>query len=240
MSFTSTPSPREAPHDEHDRHLFPCRPAARRGRPAMVRPSHRLARRPRNLGLDRPDGHGLRPGLAPGPRRPRLHDLEQAHVRTPPTPRLARGGLRLAHGPGRRVARRPHRDAPFGQRRLRCLQGRHAAPPRDEQRAFEEFLGRLREAKDKAEFDQFMDDRARRARGRPPSDDATARPTARAAPARPGSRACGRGGGPPPFLHPARRPPMSATAPALHGLPDPVREPDFYAGVTSSAGSPGW
>lgn len=35
----------------------------------------------------------------------------------------------------------------------------------DEQRAFEEFLARLREAKDKAEFDAFMDDRARRAKG---------------------------------------------------------------------------
>jgi hypothetical protein len=41
----------------------------------------------------------------------------------------------------------------------------------DEQRAFEEFLGRLREAKDKAEFDQFMDDRARRARDPRPSDE---------------------------------------------------------------------
>ena len=34
----------------------------------------------------------------------------------------------------------------------------------DEQQAFEEFLARLREAKDKAEFDQFMEDRARAAR----------------------------------------------------------------------------
>jgi hypothetical protein len=34
----------------------------------------------------------------------------------------------------------------------------------EEQEAFESFLQRLREAKDKAEFDQFMDDRARRAR----------------------------------------------------------------------------
>ena len=34
----------------------------------------------------------------------------------------------------------------------------------DEQDAFESFLNRLREAKDKAEFDQFMADRARRAR----------------------------------------------------------------------------
>ena len=32
----------------------------------------------------------------------------------------------------------------------------------DEQEAFAEFLKRLREAKDKAEFDQFMADRARR------------------------------------------------------------------------------
>ena len=33
----------------------------------------------------------------------------------------------------------------------------------EEQDAFEAFLQRLREAKDKAEFDQFMDDRAKRA-----------------------------------------------------------------------------
>ena len=33
----------------------------------------------------------------------------------------------------------------------------------DEQKAFEAFLQRLREAKDKSEFDQFMDDRARNA-----------------------------------------------------------------------------
>ena len=32
----------------------------------------------------------------------------------------------------------------------------------DEQAAFEEFLQRLREARDKAEFDQFMDERAKR------------------------------------------------------------------------------
>ncbi len=31
----------------------------------------------------------------------------------------------------------------------------------DEQSAFEGFLGKLREAKDKAEFDQFMDERSR-------------------------------------------------------------------------------
>jgi len=33
----------------------------------------------------------------------------------------------------------------------------------DEQKTFESFLDRLREAKDKAEFDQFMEDRARKA-----------------------------------------------------------------------------
>ncbi|MBE3640340.1 DUF2852 domain-containing protein [Mangrovicoccus algicola] len=33
----------------------------------------------------------------------------------------------------------------------------------EEQDAFQEFLRRLREAKDKTEFDQFMEDRARRA-----------------------------------------------------------------------------
>ena len=31
----------------------------------------------------------------------------------------------------------------------------------DEQKSFEDFLQRLREARDKAEFDQFMDERAR-------------------------------------------------------------------------------
>lgn len=34
----------------------------------------------------------------------------------------------------------------------------------DEQQAFEDFLRRLREAKDKSEFDQFLDDRAAKAR----------------------------------------------------------------------------
>lgn len=34
----------------------------------------------------------------------------------------------------------------------------------DEQRSFEAFLERLRDAKDKAEFDQFMEERARKAR----------------------------------------------------------------------------
>ncbi|WP_121063600.1 DUF2852 domain-containing protein [Chachezhania antarctica] len=41
-----------------------------------------------------------------------------------------------------------------------------------EQQDFESFLGRLRDAKDKAEFDQFMDERSRVARA-PQSDDDT-------------------------------------------------------------------
>lgn len=40
----------------------------------------------------------------------------------------------------------------------------------DEQKAFEDFLARLRDAKDKAEFDQFMDERARAARAPRDSD----------------------------------------------------------------------
>lgn len=42
----------------------------------------------------------------------------------------------------------------------------------DEQHNFEEFLKRLRDAKDKAEFDQFMDDRASRTTQPDDADDA--------------------------------------------------------------------
>lgn len=42
----------------------------------------------------------------------------------------------------------------------------------EEQAAFEAFLQRLREAKDKAEFDEFMDDRAARARAPRPEEGA--------------------------------------------------------------------
>ena len=42
----------------------------------------------------------------------------------------------------------------------------------EEQAEFEAFLERLREAKDKAEFDQFMDERARDARDATPAEDA--------------------------------------------------------------------
>ena len=42
----------------------------------------------------------------------------------------------------------------------------------DEQQAFESFLERLREAKDKSEFDAFMDERAEAATGAANKDDA--------------------------------------------------------------------
>ena len=42
----------------------------------------------------------------------------------------------------------------------------------EEQREFKEFLDRLRHAKDKAEFDQFMAERGRRPQGPTPSPDA--------------------------------------------------------------------
>ncbi len=42
----------------------------------------------------------------------------------------------------------------------------------DEQDAFEKFLNRLREAKDKAEFDQFMEERAKAPKGDETASDA--------------------------------------------------------------------
>ena len=41
----------------------------------------------------------------------------------------------------------------------------------EEQREFKEFLDRLRHAKDKAEFDQFMAERGRRPQGPPPQPE---------------------------------------------------------------------
>ncbi|NAZ35419.1 DUF2852 domain-containing protein [Rubellimicrobium sp. CFH 75288] len=58
-----------------------------------------------------------------------------------------------------RTALRPSGNAAFDAYKAETLRRLE-----EEQRAFEEFLARLREAKDKAEFDQFMEDRARRAR----------------------------------------------------------------------------
>ena len=64
-----------------------------------------------------------------------------------------------------RSAMRPSGNAAFDSYKAETLRRLE-----EEQRAFEEFLARLREAKDKAEFDQFMEDRARRAADRTPND----------------------------------------------------------------------
>ncbi|EPX85932.1 hypothetical protein ruthe_01653 [Rubellimicrobium thermophilum DSM 16684] len=58
-----------------------------------------------------------------------------------------------------RTALRPSGNAAFDAYKAETLRRLE-----EEQRAFEEFLSRLREARDKAEFDQFMEERARRAR----------------------------------------------------------------------------
>lgn len=56
-----------------------------------------------------------------------------------------------------RSAARPSGNAAFDAYKAETLRRLE-----DEQQAFEAFLARLRAARDKAEFDQFMDDRARR------------------------------------------------------------------------------
>ncbi|WP_121629684.1 DUF2852 domain-containing protein [Tropicibacter alexandrii] len=53
---------------------------------------------------------------------------------------------------------------PSGNRAFDAYKADTLARLEAEQDAFESFLERLREAKDKAEFDQFMDDRAKRAK----------------------------------------------------------------------------
>ncbi len=58
-----------------------------------------------------------------------------------------------------RAAMRPSGNSAFDAYKAETLRRLE-----DEQRAFEEFLGRLRDAKDKAEFDAFMEDRARHAK----------------------------------------------------------------------------
>lgn len=56
-----------------------------------------------------------------------------------------------------RAAMRPSGNSAFDAYKAETLRRLE-----DEQHNFEEFLKRLREAKDKAEFDQFMEDRATR------------------------------------------------------------------------------
>ena len=66
---------------------------------------------------------------------------------------------------GRRRHHMAHRHAfrPTGNGAFDAYKAETLRRLEEEQDAFEAFLQRLREAKDKAEFDQFMDERARRA-----------------------------------------------------------------------------
>ncbi len=65
------------------------------------------------------------------------------------------------------AGRRAHRHTGFNSSGNSAFDAYKAETLRrleDEQQAFEAFLKRLRDAKDKQEFDQFMEDRARRGR----------------------------------------------------------------------------
>ena len=60
----------------------------------------------------------------------------------------------------RRSHRRMHAMTPTGNRAFDAYRDETLRRLEDEQKSFETFLERLREAKDKAEFDQFMEERA--------------------------------------------------------------------------------
>ncbi len=60
-------------------------------------------------------------------------------------------------------ARRMHVMTPSGNNAFDSYRDEMISRLEDEQRSFEEFLQRLRDAKDKAEFDDFMDERATKA-----------------------------------------------------------------------------
>jgi len=64
---------------------------------------------------------------------------------------------RSRHHSSMRAAMRPSGNTAFDAYKSETLRRLE-----DEQSNFEEFLKRLRDAKDKAEFDQFMDERAER------------------------------------------------------------------------------
>ena len=61
----------------------------------------------------------------------------------------------------RNSSRRRSRSAPTGNSAFDAYREDTLKRLEDEQTAFQSFLQRLREAKDKTEFDQFMDERAK-------------------------------------------------------------------------------
>ncbi|WP_368187739.1 DUF2852 domain-containing protein [Aestuariibius sp. HNIBRBA575] len=75
-----------------------------------------------------------------------------------------------AHSPRHafKAAMKPSGNSAFDAYKAETLQRLE-----DEQDNFEAFLARLREAKDKAEFDQFMDDRAKKASDPEDEEEAT-------------------------------------------------------------------
>lgn len=71
---------------------------------------------------------------------------------------------RMFNGSCGRVRAHRHGFKPTGNSAFDAYKSETLRRLEQEQEAFEAFLKRLREAKDKAEFDQFMEDRARAAR----------------------------------------------------------------------------
>ncbi|MBO9472634.1 MULTISPECIES: DUF2852 domain-containing protein [unclassified Shimia] len=67
----------------------------------------------------------------------------------------------------RSCSRRMHVMTPTGNSAFDAYRDETLRRLEDEQKSFEEFLQRLRDAKDKAEFDQFMDERATKAADAP-------------------------------------------------------------------------
>lgn len=63
----------------------------------------------------------------------------------------------------RKHSRRMHVMTPTGNSAFDSYRDEMIRRLEDEQASFEAFLERLREAKDKQEFDQFMDERAKKA-----------------------------------------------------------------------------
>lgn len=60
--------------------------------------------------------------------------------------------------------RRMHVMTPTGNSAFDAYRDEMIQRLEDEKRSFEEFLERLREAKDKSEFDQFMDEREKKSK----------------------------------------------------------------------------
>ncbi len=113
----------------------------------LVRPCRSLARCAWQRRLDRRHGSWLHLLLARRPCPSGLHDLEQTHVHEILLP---------PHVPAT-----PRHDAQSsGNTAFDAYKAETLRRLEEEQDNFEAFLKRLRDAKDKAEFDQFMDDRA--------------------------------------------------------------------------------